>query len=64
MISEWGEVFYRAAAVIAGLIVLLIFASCFPQAGDGKAVIDIAPLVLAATIWLIGRSCRYMLAGR
>ena len=58
MAPSWGEMFYRAAAIIAVLIIALDAINFLYQATQGEPMIPIAPLLVAAAIWLIGYSCR------
>jgi hypothetical protein len=58
MATRWGEILYRITTILAGLIVVLVIAGYFYDASRGEPIIPIVPLLLAGTIWLIGRSCR------
>jgi hypothetical protein len=60
----WGQRFYWAAAIIAGLLVLWVLWSYVFDADRGEPIIRIAPLVLAGVIWLAGWACRHVLADR
>jgi hypothetical protein len=62
--TRWGEIFYWAGTIIAGLLVLWVLWSYMFNADRGEPIIWIAPLVLAGAIWLAGWACRRVLAGR
>lgn len=62
--TRWGEIFYWAGTMIAGLLVLWVIWSYVSNSESGEPIIRIAPLVLAAAIWLAGRACRRALAER
>ena len=64
MAARWGGLLYRAATIIAGLIAVLAAAEFLYNLGRGGLIIPIRPLLVAGAIWLIGRVCRYLLAGR
>ncbi len=58
MVARWGEVLYRIAEIIAGLIAAFAFLTYLDSASAGEPIIPVVPLVLAGVILLIGRSCR------
>jgi hypothetical protein len=60
MAARWGELLYRVATILAGLIALLVIVGYFYDASRGEPIIPIVPLLLAGIIWLIGRSCRHL----
>jgi hypothetical protein len=60
MAARWGELLYRMATILAGLIALLVIVGYFYDASRGEPIIPIVPLLLAGIIWLIGRSCRHL----
>ena len=60
MAACWGELLYRMATILAGLIALLVIVGYFYDASRGEPIIPIVPLLLAGIIWLIGRSCRHL----
>lgn len=64
MAENVGNFLYWAATIIAGLIVLFDVSNFFESYSQGDPVIPIAGLVFAIIIWLIGRGCRLVLAGR
>jgi hypothetical protein len=64
MAARWGEVLYRTATILAGLIAVLAAAEFLNNLSKAGPIIPIRPLLLAGAIWLIGRVCRYLLAGR
>ena len=62
--TRWGESFYSAGTIIAGLLVLWVLWSYVFDADRGEPIIRIAPLVLAGVIWLAGWGWCRVLAGR
>lgn len=58
MAPSWGEVFYRACATIAGLVVVIAAINFLYHASHDEPMIPVAPLLLAGAIWRIGLSCR------
>ena len=62
MAKSWVEIFYRAASIIAGLLVLLVIANTIYNISEGEPVIPVVALVLAGLVWLIGWSCRSIFA--
>jgi hypothetical protein len=64
MAARWGELLYRMAIIFAGLIAVLAAAEFLNNLSRGGPIIPIRPLLFAGAIWLIGRFCRYLLAGR
>ena len=64
MAENVGNFLYWAATIVACLIVLLDISSFFESYSKGNPVIPIAGLVFAIIVWLIGRGCRLVLAGR
>ena len=64
MIVWFGETLYRTATIIAGLLVAWAVWGYVYDAVRAEPNIRIVPLLLAVTIWLVGRACRYVFAGR
>jgi len=64
MTPSWGVFLFWTATIIAGLIVVWEVWGYVYDAERGEPIIWIAPLLLAAAIWLVGWACRYMFAGR
>ena len=58
MAQPRAEIFYRAASIIAGLIVLLAIANTIDNISEGEPVIPVVALALASLVWLIGSLCR------
>ena len=58
MAEPQAEIFYRAASIIAGLIVLLAIANTIDNISEGEPIIPIVALALAGLVWLIGWLCR------
>ena len=55
-----GEILYRVAAVVAGLVVLLTILNYLDNVIEGVPIVPVAALGLAAIIWLAGHCCRYL----
>ncbi len=64
MAAWWGTALYWIATIIAGLIVVWAVWNYVYNTDRGEPIIQIVPLLLAGAIWLVGRACRYLLAGR
>lgn len=58
MAEPRAQIFYRAASIIAGLIVLLAIANTIDNISEGEPIIPIVALALAGLVWLIGWLCR------
>jgi len=63
MARHLGHWFYWTATIIAAAIVLWDVVGFFYGLSQGEPIIPIAALSFAAVIWLLGRSCRQVLAG-
>lgn len=63
MASRLGDVLYWLGAIIASLIALLGFWALLNRA-QGSHAFGIPLFIAAAGFWLVGRACRYILAGR
>jgi hypothetical protein len=59
--ATWGSILYRAGATLAGLVLLLAILNFANNLAQGRPLIPVAALGLAAIIWLIGACCRYLL---
>jgi hypothetical protein len=64
MFAELGNMLcmtatFFAAVICAGVALTFIF-----SASAGDPTIPVVALAMAAIIWLVGRACRYALAGR
>ena len=55
---SWGRVFYRAAATVAGLIVVLTALNYFYNISLDRPLIPFVPLLFAGLVWLIGWGLR------
>lgn len=53
MAEPWTDVFYRAASMLAGLLVALALVNAGYDAAEGLPFVPIVPFVLAGTIWLL-----------
>ena len=61
MAEPWGEILYRAAVILAGLVALLAVLNFLYNFSEGEPIVPIAAVGLAATIWLTGLCCRYLI---
>lgn len=64
MIVWFGETLYRTTTIIAGLLVAWAVWGYVYDVDRAEPIIRIVPLLLAATIWLVGRACRCVCSGR
>jgi len=55
---SWGPVLYRAAATLAGLIVVLTAVNYFYNVSQDRPLIPLVPLLFAGLVWLIGWGLR------
>lgn len=58
MAEPWTDVFYRAASMLAALLIALALVNAGYDAARGLPFVPVVPLVLAGTIWLLGRVAR------
>lgn len=58
---HWGEIIYSITTIVSALIAALAITASLYEVSESEPVVPVAALLLAATIWLIGRSCRYLL---
>ena len=63
MTESWGEIFYRTAALIAGLIASLAALNSLYNLSLGRPIVPVAALGLAAVNWLAGLCCRHIFGG-
>jgi len=52
------------ATIIAGPIAAWVVFNYLYNINRAYPIIPIVPLLIAGAIWLVGRACRYVLAGR
>ena len=64
MAARLGNVLYWGASLIAVLLIALLFIAHAFGSGEGDKFLQAMVLVTAVAIWLIGRACRYVLAGK
>ena len=64
MVTRLGDVLYWGASLIAGLLGLISAYAIVFGAGEDRFFIDAMLFVFAVIVWLVGRACRYVLAGR
>ncbi len=56
-----GDFIYWSATTIAALLVLWVIWAYVYNANRGEPIIQILPLVIAAVVWVAGRTCRALL---
>jgi hypothetical protein len=61
MVVWFGETFYWTTTVIAGLLLAWVLWSYSFDVTKGEPIILIAPLLIAAVVWLTGWACRKVL---
>ena len=64
MAARLGEILYWTATLIAGLMAVWVGWNYVYNVSRGEPIISIVALLFAGAIWLAGRACRYLLAGR
>jgi hypothetical protein len=64
VVSRLGNVLYWAASLVAALFGLLAGAVAVLNTGPDGPFIAVIFAVFAVIAWLVGRACRYVLAGR
>ena len=63
MEARLGKTFYRTAATIAVVIMVLVVCSYVYNNNRGEPLMPIFPVLLAGVIWLLGRVCRHISPG-
>ncbi len=58
---RWGETIYSITTFVSVLIAALAITASLYEVSESEPVVPGAALLLAAIIWFIGRSCRYLL---
>jgi hypothetical protein len=65
LLARLGDVLYWTTASLSALIIIVgIPAGLNEVAPDKRWTLFAVFFVIAAVIWLLGRACRYVLAGR
>jgi hypothetical protein len=64
MLARLGDVLYWTGWLLSILLVVAAVAFYILGSGGDKVVIPPLLIGLAVVVWLIGRACRYVLAGR
>jgi hypothetical protein len=65
LLARLGDVLYWTTASLSALIIIVgIPAGLNEVAPDKRWTLIAVFFVIAAVIWLLGRACRYVLAGR
>jgi hypothetical protein len=64
MAARFGEVLYWLGVIIAALLAALAAVGFIWGTGTTEPFAEIVALIMAGIVWLIGRACRYVLAGR
>jgi hypothetical protein len=57
-----SSVFYWLTTAVAGLIVIFVAGDFFISWAQGYPVLRVIALIAAVVIWLIGRTCRSLMA--
>ena len=57
-----GRIIYWLATVLAGLIVIFVAGDFFISWAQGYPILRVVALIAAIVVWLIGRTCRSLLA--
>jgi ABC-type enterochelin transport system permease subunit len=60
MAEPWGEILYRAAATVAGLVALLALLNFIYNVSESEPMIPVAGLAFSVIIFSIGLFCRYV----
>jgi len=55
---RFGDILYRAAVMLAGLVLVFAIGNILYQISIAEPKIPLAPFVIAAAIWGVGLSCR------
>jgi hypothetical protein len=65
LLARLGDVLYWTTASLSALIIIVGIPAGLNEVAPDKGWTLIAVFfVIAAVIWLLGRACRYVLAGR
>jgi hypothetical protein len=64
MVARLRNVIYWAASTLAALVILLAAYAAFFGTGEGRLPLDATLAAMGVGVWLVGRACRYVLAGR
>jgi len=62
--SRIWQLIYIETSLVAAIIVALAAINFLTSMGNGIANMPVAPLALAAALWLCGRCCVHLLADR
>ena len=64
MSEPLGHILYRAASILAALVVLFAAFNFVDNLSNGEPMVPLPALALALIIWLIGLGCRYVSLAR
>ena len=64
MVARLGDVLYWAASTVAALLAAFVLMVFMLADGKGESLFQVLGVVTAGVIWLVGRACRYVLAGK
>ena len=64
MSEPLGHILYRAASILAALVVLFAAFNFVDNLSNGEPMVPLPALALASIIWLIGLGCRYVSLAR
>jgi len=60
--ARLGRAFYWLATVLVGLIVIFVTGDFFISWAEGYPILRVVALIAAIVVWLIGRTCRSLMA--
>jgi hypothetical protein len=64
MAERLGDVLYALGCIAAGAVMALWLVLVWQAPGTRDTVVFIFMAVIAIGLWLVGKACRYVLAGR
>jgi hypothetical protein len=64
MVERLGHVLYALGCIAAGAVITIWLLLIWQAPDLRQTVVFIFAAVLAIALWLVGKACRYVLAGR
>ena len=64
MLAALGDGVHRTTTSLAAIILAIVLVALLYSAAHGDAYLQITALLIAGAIWLVGRICKLVLAGR